>query len=142
MMKLKLALRMTKRLAFFVLFCVLTGTSGNAQDSAGSKDIRVDISYCKLDVPRFWKQANSNFYLMYSFRIDQDGYVTALKKIRDEVVGFEVVQKCMESWRFMGLSEANVYVANFRWRHGKGWIEMSVSGKGFKHVTMLDGFGY
>lgn len=98
------------------------------------------IIYCNFDVPDVWRRANTNFYLMYSFKVNDKGEVTDIKKIRDDIVGEENVFPCISDWRMNGFSNSE-FIASFSWQHGKGWVEQKIFGKNFKQVMSMEGVG-
>lgn len=127
-----------------LVFCLGAASLWVHAQTADDKKRSIDVrsSYCVLPVTDFWKRANSSFYLMYSFKIDSDGNVLGLKKIRDDVVGLEHASKCVQNWKFSGLPEGSNFIVNFRWQHGKGWVEQAIHGKRFKQITTMENIGY
>lgn len=106
------------------------------------KEIQTSITYCNLEVPAFWKEANSNFYLMYSLKVNEKGDLIEVKKIRDDVVGEQLVMQCIAGWKISGFPDKTNFVVSFKWQHGKGWVEQTISGKGFKQTTNIEDIGY
>ena len=75
---------------------------------------------------------NASFSVIYSFRIGEDGQPCEIEQIRDGFVGNETVASCLEKWKFMGLDIGSRFVVSANWKHGIGWAEMTIVGKGFK----------
>lgn len=131
-------------LCVFSLAACLFAYSQSKKDSMmqDKKEIHTTVAYCNLEVPAFWKQANSNFYLMYTFKVNEKGEAIEVKKIRDDIVGEEKVKQCITEWRISGLPDNADLTVSFKWQHGKGWIEQTISGKGFKQTTSIENVGY
>ncbi len=107
--------------------------------------VKSEIIFCNLEIPTTLKQANSSFSVVYSFEIDEEGKPSRIAKVTDRFVGQEKVTPCLSEWRFRGLPKGMKLVALFRWQHGKGWVEIQVTGgKGdFSHtIKIKDGVGY
>lgn len=142
---------LNKRSLFkFMVLCVFSLTvclfaySQSKKDSMmqDKKEVQTTVAYCNLEVPAFWKQANSNFYLMYSFRVNEKGEAIEVKKIRDDVVGEEKVKQCISDWKISGLPNNMNLIVSFKWQHSKGWVEQTISGKSFKQTTSIENVGY
>lgn len=106
------------------------------------KEIQTTITYCNLELSNGWKLANLTFNSLYSFSVNEKGEVVDLKKIRDDFIGEEAVKSCLSKWRISGVPEESPFVVYFKWQHGKGWVEQSISGKGFKQTTSIENVGY
>jgi hypothetical protein len=129
-------------LTSFVVSLLVSAQSKRDDTVQTKKTIQTAISYCNLEVPAFWKQANSNFYLMYSFKLNDKGESAEIKKIRDDVIGEEKVKQCVADWKISGLPENTELVVSFKWQHGKGWVEQTIFGKGFKQTNNIENVGY
>jgi hypothetical protein len=100
--------------------------------------VSTEITFCNLNVPEDIKQANASFYVSYSFEVDEDGKPIRIHKILDDYIGEQKVSSCLSNWRFQGIKEKTKMVAMFRWQHGKGWVELAISGRDFKQVIKAD----
>jgi hypothetical protein len=119
-----------------LLLSVVSGYSQTeAINNSVKTEIKTTITYCDLEVPEFWKQANADFYVMYSFEIDRSGKIARVKAIRDEIVGQANVLACLANWSITGLPNVKQFAVVFRWKHGKGWVEQTITGSGFRQVT-------
>jgi hypothetical protein len=106
------------------------------------KEIQTTITYCNLELSNGWKLANLTFNSLYSFSVNEKGEVVDVKKIRDDFIGEEVVKSCLSKWKISGVPEKSPFVVYFKWQHGKGWVEQTISGKGFKQTTSIENVGY
>lgn len=79
---------------------------------------------------------------MYSFKLNDKGESAEIKKIRDDVIGEEKVKQCVADWKISGLRENTELVVSFKWQHGKGWVEQTIFGKGFKQTNNIENVGY
>lgn len=123
--------------------CILAYSQSKNTSLPIKEQTRTTITYCNLEVPAQWKQANANFYLMYVFKINEQGEAIDIVKIRDDVVGEDKVKSCIAEWKIIGVSDASKdFTVSFKWQHGKGWVEQTIFGKGFKQVMNLDNVGY
>ncbi len=102
-----------------------------------------EMSICSLTLPETLKQARANFSIIYSLQLDNTGAVSRLIKIQDDFVGKENVLSCVSDWRFRGLPDGAKLIATFKWKHAKGWVEVSVVGKEFSQIMRIkQGPGY
>lgn len=127
-----------------LVFCICFIVYPQSKDSTlrANKEIRTTITYCNLEVPEFWKQANADFYLMYYFKVNEKGEISDIKKIRDDMVGEDKVAACITDWKIGGFSDNTELVVSFKWQHGRGWVEQTIFGKGFKQTTNMENIGY
>ncbi|CAN5415930.1 hypothetical protein BH10ACI3_BH10ACI3_06970 [soil metagenome] len=132
-----------------VLFLLLFGFGIflNAQENMpteriSGEELRTTIEFCNHDVTKFWKQANSSFYITYSFSLDDTGKAVSIKKLRDEVVGEKQVKACFSKWTLNGFKSGTNFIVTFKWRHGKGWVEQDIVGGGMRQIVTIDGIGY
>ncbi len=111
--------------------------------SPAEEQFGTEIAVCDLQIPSSIKQANASFSMRYSFELDKEGRPVKVSKIQDRYASKEDVEACISGWRFHGLPSGKQFVATFRWQHGKGWVEITVVGKGFKQVVRIpEGLGY
>lgn len=102
-----------------------------------------DVTLCPLTVPPSIKQASADFTVSYSFQLDEKGAPANLLKIRDEYVGKDEIMSCLADWHFKGFEEKTKVTAIFKWRHGRGWVEMLILGPKFTQtIRIKGGIGY
>jgi hypothetical protein len=103
-----------------------------------------DVVFCNLNIPSDIKRANASFTITYAFEVGTEGKPVNIVKITDDYLSVEEVTPCLSEWRFQGIPKGSKLVASFRWRHGKGWDYLSVSGSQFSHKVKLqeEGYGY
>ncbi|GIU81260.1 MAG: hypothetical protein D6687_09500 [Acidobacteria bacterium] len=106
------------------------------------KEVQTTITYCNFDLSSGWKLANLTFNSLYSFSVNEKGEVVDIKKIRDDFIGEEAVKSCLSKWRITGVPEKSSFVVYFNWQHGKGWVEQTIFGKGFKQTMSVENVGY
>jgi hypothetical protein len=105
--------------------------------------VELEIVFCNLNIPEHIKSANASFTISYAFEIGAEGRPVKIAKIIDSYLSVEEVTPCLSEWRFQGIPKGSKLVASFRWRHGKGWDYLSVSGAQFSHkVIVQEGYGY
>lgn len=96
------------------MVCILVYPQSINVDTIFKKEIQTKVNYCNLEVPEFWKQANSNFYLTYSFKLNERNEIDDLIKIRDDIVGETKVMQCVESWEISGLPKETSFILSFK----------------------------
>ncbi|MEM4282844.1 MAG: hypothetical protein QXN89_04200 [Candidatus Woesearchaeota archaeon] len=74
--------------------------------------------------------------------MNERGEIVDIKKIHDEIIGEEAVKSCLSKWRITGVPEKSPFVVYFKWQHGKGWVEQTIFGKGFKQTMSVENVGY
>lgn len=133
------ALLLTLTLALYLLANSQSKSDSKPQEK---KEIQVTITYCNLELSNSWKLANLTFNSLYSFSVNEKGEIVDVKKIRDDFIGEEAVKSCLSKWRISGVPKKSTFVVYFKWQHGKGWVEQSIFGEGFKQITSIENVGY
>lgn len=98
-----------------------------------------EITFCNLKLPNAIKTANASFNVTYSFIVGKSGHPSSITKIRDDYVGEEEVSSCLQNWRFSGWQRGKRIVVVFRWQHGEGWVELTLSGAGHSQKVKITG---
>lgn len=129
-------------LRFFVGLCMLTygltSTVNCQTKTEKQREVLTSISYCNLELSENWKLANLSFNSVYSFNLNEKGDVIDIKKIRDDFVGEAKIKSCVSTWKILGVPNKNPFVVSFKWKHGKGWVEQSITGNGFKLIMNVE----
>lgn len=116
---------------------------GCCSHSFGQSEFRSQLGMCNLPVPKSIKSARANFSVTYTFNIGSDGSPQNLRKIADKYVGIEPIANCIRDWNFVDVSESEVYLATFRWTHGRGWTGLAVTNSKVSYVISIkNGLGY
>ncbi len=111
--------------------------SSGAQTKASS-----DITLCPLKVPKSIKQASANFLVSYSFELDENGQPVGVKKIKNDYVERDEVLSCLADWRIIGFPKDSQFTTIFKWKHGRGWVEMMLIGPTYNAtVRIKEGLG-
>ncbi|MCP4604349.1 MAG: hypothetical protein GY847_28145 [Proteobacteria bacterium] len=126
-------MRPTKSAIMFIscialLLCV---TLAARVDRAGAGKLNLELHFCHFSLPEKVKEMNASFSIVYSFRIGEDGQPCEIMQVRDRYVGKDVVASCLENWRLTGLDKKSNYFFAANWKHGIGWVEMSIVGRDF-----------
>jgi hypothetical protein len=106
-----------------------------------TRETQTVITYCNLKLSEGWKLGNLTFNALYSFRVDENGRVVDIRKIRDDFIGNAVVESCISKWKIIGIPNKSAFVVYFNWKHGHGWIEQRISGNRFIQVMRMEGVG-
>ena len=101
--------------------------------------IASDIAFCQFEVPRYVKEGNFNFYVIFTFSLDEEGRPSAITKLKNDYVRDEEVKSCLRDWRLEGFSEAAMISVSFHWTHAVGWDRLAISGPGFEQRILLTG---
>lgn len=111
-----------------LLFCMmLTAELNSPRDNAWD----LDLYFCHFELPKKTKDMNASFSIVYSFVIDGDGKPQEITRVHDDFVGKNAVSSCVKNWRLTGFDVKAKFVLAANWRHGIGWVEMSIVGDGF-----------
>jgi hypothetical protein len=122
---------MVRLVGLFIVFgCLFTTPEEKAKS---------EIIFCQFDLPEVIKNGNASFNVIYKFTIGTDGRPNEIVKISDNYVGEDKVLPCLQKWRFHGLNKEGDVVVIFRWEHAKGWVELSIDGRGFSQKISLEG---
>jgi hypothetical protein len=112
---------------FWSLFLLATVIMGRNVLSEGPT---TRIAFCHFNVADSMKRANASFSIVYTFQVSENGQPQAIKKVKDEFVGLAAVENCLRQWR---LAEADPHADiafSAYWKHGQGWIELTLVGGG------------
>lgn len=101
--------------------------------------ISCDIDFCHFQVPRHIKDGNFNFYIVYSFKLNETGHPTEISKIRNAYVPDEQILSCLRGWRLEGFENGAVLFVSFYWKHAVGWNRLAISSGDFKQSIQLTG---
>lgn len=118
----------------FVILTALTLTINPPEER-----ITAEVAFCNFGVPRNVKVARSDFNLVYSFELSEEGQPVKIKKIKDDHVGESTVRSCLAGWRFKGHEKGSQIAVVFQWVHGEGWTEMSITGPDFSQKIRIIG---
>ena len=93
---------------------------------SSDKPLKEAITPCRISVPREAREAT--FVVLYKFQM-RDGKPVDIRKVKNDFLKDGEFTACIAGWRIPSLSgEA---VAEFSYKTGEGWTQMTVSGKGF-----------
>lgn len=115
--------RVLAHLGIMFVWIVFSFQTSNAQS------IATNIKFCRFTVSKNLRIGHANFTVITSFRVGSDEKPNQIKQIGNFRVAQGEMETCLSDWQFAGLSSASILLARFRWEHGAGWTEMTVSGK-------------
>jgi hypothetical protein len=90
------------------------------------------IELCDFKVPDSIANANASFSVVYSIEIDPSGKVVKVTKVKNEFLSDAPFVACLRTWQLP--PEYGTVSVIFNWTHGKGWTQMSLTGKGVERV--------
>lgn len=137
-------LRSVVLLAILILVIAISSRSQNRNEGGRSirkPEVKTAISYCDLKLSEGWKLGNLSFNSLYSIRVNRDGKVTEIKRVRDDFIGEKEVKLCVSAWEIRGFPDGSLFSVYFVWKHGKGWIRQEISGSGFSQVMAMPNVG-
>jgi hypothetical protein len=105
--------------ASVLLLCSVTCVSSE-------KPLKEVIAPCRISVPREVREAT--FVAVYKFEVNA-GKPVNIRKVKNDFLKDDDFTACISGWRLPSLSGKGV--AQFFYKTGEGWTEMTVSGKGF-----------
>lgn len=111
-----------------VLGCVGARAPEPPQLEVGDRAI---IYYCHFAVPEHVKKMNASFYIVYSFTVSGQGWLTSPRPVKDRFVGREAVFDCVSQWRLPFLAAGTKVSVSGYWKHGVGWTEINIAADGF-----------
>ncbi len=101
--------------------------------------ITSEIAFCQLAVPRYVKDGNFNFYVIYKFDLDEEGKPSEITKLKNDYLPEEEVKSCLSDWRLEGFAEGAMISVSFHWSHAVGWDRLAISGPNFEQKILLTG---
>jgi len=104
-----------------------------------SAGISCDIDFCHFQVPRHIKDGNFNFYIVYSFKLNETGHPIEISKMKNEYVPEEQILSCLRGWSLEDFENGAVFSVLFFWKHAVGWHRLVISGPGFEQSIQLTG---
>jgi hypothetical protein len=90
------------------------------------------IELCDFKVPTSVANANASFSVVYSIRVGPDGKALNVTKVKNDFLADGPFIDCLNGW-ILPTPGGNVSVT-FSWQHSKGWIQVSLSGKGVNRM--------
>ena len=129
------------KIAFFILTFIICGNLFGIPYVYGQKK-ETEVTFCQFPLNEHTKEGNASFTLRYKIKIGDDGKPNQVFDLTDLPVVYvnkEQAEMCIFNWRFPDLPNDSSLVVFFRWEHGKGWTELSITGKNFKQIIKLSG---
>jgi hypothetical protein len=122
--------KVLKALPALALTLLLTTSAPIGRAPVSQPHPTSSFTFCNFLLPTSLKEANASFNVAYPFTIDEEGKRTNLAKIMNDFLDAGEMRTCLESWSFRGVQKSATFVAIFRWQHGEGWVDLSVTGPG------------
>lgn len=126
------------KVIFLLLGVGLLGGVASVSHSP-SEAQRVEIAFCQFLLSDDLKQSNTSFTVSYSFRVDENGRPIDIKRVLGKDLFDDQAASCLSEWKFSGITSRSLLVAAFRWEHGIGWSDLTVTGTGFNQIIKLKG---
>jgi len=109
-----------------VLF-LLVSLFGMATFVSAEKPPKEIITACHINVPHEAREAT--FVVVYKFETNA-GKPVNIRKVKNDFLKDDRFTTCISGWRLPSLIGEGV--AEFNYRTGEGWVETTVSGKGYR----------
>lgn len=92
------------------------------------------IEFCRFELDEIYKQANASFMVLAYFDLDPKGnpmniYVPKLGA--NLFIEPSKIIDCIKKWKISGVRKGCRVVALWQWRHGIGWLPLTVMSRGF-----------
>lgn len=98
-----------------------------------------EVEFCQFEIEASLKRANASFGLVYEFELAPAGRPTKVRKVLDKWVGEPAVAACIAGWRFPDLPAGTKLTVLQRWKHGRGWELLQITGENFTQKVTLGG---
>jgi hypothetical protein len=91
-----------------------------------------EIELCDFKVPGAIARANASFSVIYSIELGPTGKPTKVTKVKNDFLADDPFVNCFRGWQLP--PEYGTVSIILNWKHGIGWTQLSISGKGVHRV--------
>lgn len=91
-----------------------------------------EIELCDFGVPSAIARANASFPVIYSLELGSTGKPIRVAKVKNDFLADDPFVNCFLGWQ-LPAEWGTVYVI-LNWKHGIGWTQLTISGKGVRRV--------
>ena len=122
-----------------VLALLLFSDKGQAKNQSSEGPV-FEIAICSPQIATGVKARNESFYSIFRFEVADDGKLGSVQSVHNTHVQIEDIVDCLRRWKLEGLEPNTPVSISLYWKHGIGWREMSIAGKGIRQKILLDEF--
>ena len=96
-----------------------------------SQETIQEIEICDFKVPKEIWRANASFSVVFAVDVGEKAHALKVEKVKNDFLSDDPFINCINGWTFPNPNDR--FTVTFNWKHGAGWTEISIFGKGVSH---------